>query len=432
MSEKDRRRPGERLERLVQLGRVGFTSALRMLEGESVRLRAMALTYTTLFALVPALVVAFSVVQAFAGQGGGISERIHEFLIENLAVGARSTLEPYLDKFIANAHLASAGLVGGALLVYSGISLFSDVETAINDIWSIRRRRPLRQQVVTYWVGLTLGPLLLAASVMASHAAKTWLAGSGVRFLGGLAGVLLTCAFFTVIYYIVPATKVQLNAAAIGGLLAGVSWEVAKWAYAIFVARSVRYHAIYGSVAAIPIFLLWLYLSWTLMLFGAKVAFIVQHASALLRKRPLASTQGSREILAGEAMLRIARCFDRGDPPPAEDEIASDAQALAEDVGEALAALRQAGLVTPTAEGGLVPSRSLDRISLLHVRTAVQGPGSEAPDEARVGRILKDVEDEAARRLSRITFQELVASAEATEGASGAVPDAENPLPSRP
>jgi membrane protein len=419
MSEKTVRTPGEQLERLVQLGRAGITSALRMLEGESVRLRAMALTYTTLFALVPAMVVAFSVVQAFAGQGGGISDRIHEFLIENLAVGARSTLEPYLDKFIANAHLASAGLVGGALLVYSGISLFSDVETAINDIWSIRRRRPLRQQVITYWVGLTLGPLLLAASVVASHAAKGWLAGSGVRFLGEAAGVLLTCAFFTVIYYIVPATKVQLSAAAIGGGLAGVAWEIAKWGYAIFVGKSVRYHAIYGSVAAIPIFLLWLYLSWTLMLFGAKVAFIVQHASALLRKRPLASTQGSREILAGEAMLQIARAFDVGAPPPAEDEIASSAQALAEDVGEALAALRQAGLVTPTAEGGLVPSRSLDRITLFDVRTALTGPGPEAPDDARVGRILKEVEGEAGRRLSAVTFQELVATAEAADRASG-------------
>jgi membrane protein len=419
MSEKTVRTPGEQLERLVQLGRAGISSALRMLEGESVRLRAMALTYTTLFALVPAMVVAFSVVQAFAGQGGGISDRIHEFLIENLAVGARSTLEPYLDKFIANAHLASAGLVGGALLVYSGISLFSDVETAINDIWSIRRRRPLRQQVITYWVGLTLGPLLLAASVVASHAAKGWLAGSGVRFLGEAAGVLLTCAFFTVIYYIVPATKVQLSAAAIGGGLAGVAWEIAKWGYAIFVGKSVRYHAIYGSVAAIPIFLLWLYLSWTLMLFGAKVAFIVQHASALLRKRPLASTQGSREILAGEAMLQIARAFDVGAPPPAEDEIASSAQALAEDVGEALAALRQAGLVTPTAEGGLVPSRSLDRITLFDVRTALTGPGPEAPDDARVGRILKEVEGEAGRRLSAVTFQELVATAEAADRASG-------------
>ena len=397
----------ERVERLVRLARAGITSVLRMWEGESVRLRAMALTYTTLFALVPALVVAFSVVNAFAGMGK-ISERVHDFLLENLAVGARESIAPYLDRFVANAHLTSAGLIGAAILVYSGISLFQDVERAINDIWSIRRRRPIRQQVVIYWVGLTLGPLLLAGSVMAGHTARTWLAGSGVRALGVGAGVLLTCAFFTVIYFIVPATKVQLKAAALGGLLAGVAWEIAKWGYAIFVGRSVRYHAIYGSVAAVPIFLLWLYVSWTLLLFGAKLAFIIQHASALLRMRPLAATHAGREYLAGEAMLRIALAFDRSEPPPADDDIASDAQALAEDVGEVLAQLRQAGLIVPVADGGLVPSRPLERITLLDVRRAVHGPGAELSEAADVGKILKDVEGEAERRLAEVNFRSLV------------------------
>jgi membrane protein len=411
MPEVGGRRLVERVERLVMLARAGITSALRMWEGESVRLRAMALTYTTLFALVPAMVVAFSVVNAFAGMGG-ISDRVHDFLLENLAVGARESIAPYLDRFVANAHLTSAGLIGAAILVYSGISLFQDVERAINDIWSIKRRRSIRQQVIIYWVGLTLGPLLLAGSVMAGHTARTWLvAGSGVRALGVGAGVLLTCSFFTVIYFIVPATKVQLKAAALGGLLAGVAWEIAKWGYAIFVGRSVRYHAIYGSVAAVPIFLLWLYVSWTLLLFGAKLAFIIQHASALLRMRPLAATHAGREYLAGEAMLRIALAFDRSLPPPTDDDIASDAQALAEDVGEVLAQLRQAGLIVPVSEGGLVPSRPLERITLLDVRRAVHGPGAELSEEADVGRILKDVEGEAERRLADVNFRALVARA---------------------
>jgi membrane protein len=398
---------GERVERLIQLVRAGVGSAVRVLEGESVRLRAMALTYTTLFALVPALVVAFSVVQAFAGMGG-INDKVREFLIENLAVGARGTIEPYLDTFVKNAHLASAGIVGGALLVYSGISLFQDVERAINDIWAIRRRRSIRQQVIIYWVGLTLGPLLLAGSVMAGHTARSWLAGSGIWFLGRLASVLFTCAFFTVLYYIVPATKVQLGAASIGGAIAGVAWEIAKWGYAIFVAKSVRTHAIYGSVAAVPIFLLWLYLSWLLMLFGAKVAFIIQHRSTLLRKHPLASNLAGREIIAGEAMLRIARAFDAGKAPLSEDEVAADGPALAEDVEEVLGQLRQAGLVVPVSDGGLVPARSLERISLLDVRRAIRGPGTEHADDVAVGRILMDIDGQADRQLAAVHFRRLV------------------------
>ena len=163
-----------------RLARAAAEAASRALHGESVRLRAMALTYLSLFALVPALVVAFSVVQAFTGMER-ISERVNEFLFENLAVGARATIEPYLKAFVQNAHVTSAGLVGGALLVWSAVSLFSNVDRALNDIWGIRRRRSLASQAVTYWVGLTLGPLLLAGSVMVGSSTRSFLASTGMR-----------------------------------------------------------------------------------------------------------------------------------------------------------------------------------------------------------------------------------------------------------
>src|SRR5512144_2594183 len=133
-----------------------------------------------------------------------IAARLHEFLFDNLAVGARATIEPYLDRFIQNTHVTSAGLVGGALLVWSSVSLFQNVDRAVNDIWGIRRRRPLGQQAITCWVGVTLGPLLLAGSVMLGHSTRSFLAGSGLRFLGAGAGALLTCTFFAVLYVIIP------------------------------------------------------------------------------------------------------------------------------------------------------------------------------------------------------------------------------------
>src|SRR5512138_2798293 len=200
--------------------------ALRMLGGEAVQLRAMALTYISLFALVPGLVVAFSVVQAFTGMQR-ISERLHEFLFENLAVGARATIEPYLDRFIQNTHITSAGLVGGALLVWSSVSLFQNVDRALNDIWGVRRRRSVAQQATIYWLAMTLGPLLLAGSVMLGHSTRAALAGSGVGFLGPAAGALLTCASFSLLYLVVPNTKVRPRNAAAGGLVAGLAWEAA-------------------------------------------------------------------------------------------------------------------------------------------------------------------------------------------------------------
>lgn len=380
-------------------------TALHIIEGESVRLRAMALTYISLFALVPALVVAFSVVQAFTGTEK-IAERVHEFLFENLAVGARATIEPYLDRFVDNAQVARAGVVGALLLVWSAVTLFSNVERAINDIWGIRRRRSITQQAVIYWVGLTLGPLLLAGSVMAGHAAQGFLAGTGVRAAGAAGGGLLTCLFFAVLYQIVPNTRVQLRAAAAGGLAAGIAWEGAKGLYTFAVARIFRYHAIYGSVAAVPIFLFWLFVSWTILLFGARLAYVVQYASQLIRGT--SRSRIGREILAGQALLRIARAFDAREPAPDNGTVAAALQATAEEAGEVLAALRGAGLVVALTEGGLVPARPLEQITLLDVRRAVLGP--DVLTGARSGVLagmLKNVEDEAAEKLQAITFRAL-------------------------
>jgi membrane protein len=397
-----------RVERDLRTAVSAVSTAIRFLEGENVRLRAMALTYISLFALVPALVVAFSVVQAFTGMER-ISARVNEFLFENLAVGARATIEPYLTRFVQNAHLTSAGLVGGALLAWSAVSLFSNVDGAVNQIWAIRRRRSVKEQAVIYWVGLTLGPLLLAASVMAGHAARDFLAGTGVAVLARVASAVLTCFAFGVLYLIIPNTKVSVRAAALGGLVAGVGWEVAKWAYTYAVARIFRYQVVYGSVAAVPIFLLWLYLSWAILLFGARISYLVQYASVLIQGAPHPGSKTGREILAGRVMLAIARAFDAGTgDAPDGGELATQLALDAEDAGEAVAVLRQGGLVVAVADGGLVPARPLERITLEDVRRAIEGAeAAERRGGGLVGDLVAGAEDEAAARLAAVTFRDL-------------------------
>jgi membrane protein len=394
-----------------RLARAAAEAASRALHGESVRLRAMALTYLSIFALVPALVVAFSVVQAFTGVER-MADQVHEFLLDNLAVGARATLEPYLERFVNNAHAASAGLVGGALLVWSMVSLFSNVDGAINDIWGVKRRRRLRDQAITYWVGLTVGPLLLAGSVYLGHTTRLWLAGTGLGFLAVGGGVLLTCAFFATLYLLVPNTKVALGSALGAGLVAGVAWEVAKWGYAIAVTRFFKYQAVYGAVAVIPTFLLWLYVSWTILLFGARVAFVVQNAPALWRGGPLADHPTTREALAARVMLEVALAFDatggEGDVP-APTDLARALRVQPEDVAGVVDALRTAHLLRGLASGGLVPGRPIERISLLDVRQAVLGPAPTRPEAepVSVDRALAEVEAETGARLARTTFRTL-------------------------
>lgn len=395
-----------RVERELRLASTALRLALRVVEGETVRLRAMALTYISLFALVPALVVAFSVVQAFTGMDA-ISSRVHEFLIQNLAVGARSSIEPYLDRFIRNAHATSAGVVGGALLVWSAVTLFTNVDRAVNDVWGIRRRRTVTQQAVIYWVGLTLGPILLAASTTLGAYTQTVLANTGVRALVVLSGTLLNCAFFATLYQIIPNTRVKLRAALVGGIAAGVAWDVAKWGYAFVVARIFKYHAIYGSVAAVPIFLFWLFVSWTIVLFGARLAYVVQYARTLMSPAPRADSAIAREILAGRTLLLVAQAFDRGDDPPDPGDVAARLGSTPEEASEALGALRLRGIVVSLADGGLVPARPLEKITLLDVRRAVSGREARPDEPGILSEILTDLERNAADQLDAVTFREL-------------------------
>ncbi len=413
--------PGEGQATLERLGvragrlwRATVEAITRAFDGEAVQLRAMALTYLSIFALVPALVVVFSVVQALTGMER-IAAQLNAFILDNLAVGARNTLEPYLARFTSNAHAASAGLVGGALLAWSAISLFSNVERAINDLWGIRRRRMLRRQVLTYWVGLTLGPLLLAGSVALAVGARAWLAGTGLGSIAAAGSVLLTCSFFAVIYWLVPFTRVRPSAALGAGLVAGLAWEAAKWGYAEAVTRFFHYNAIYGSVAVLPTFLLWLFVSWTILLSGARIAYVMQFAPVLWRGGPQAEHPTTRETLAGEVLVSVALAHRTlNGPAPDEGMLAFALKVRHDDVAEVVEALRGAGLVKVLEGGGLVPGRPEARITMLDVRRAVLGVAPPRVGAALdvVERTLAGIDLEVTALLERTTLAQLCDQAE--------------------
>ena len=392
----------------------GARPLARAMGGESLRLRAMALTYLSLFAVVPALVVAFSVVRGFAGTDP-LWRLIHGYLLDNLAVGARTSIEPYLDRFVRNAHATSAGLVGGALLLFSAVSLFDNIERAVNDIWSVRRYRPFAQRALLCWAGLTLGPILLAGSLALGHAVSTFLAGAPVgQLLVRLAAALLSCSLFAAGYFFLPATRVRPWAAVLGGVLAGLAWELAKGLYTFAVARFFSYHAVYGSVAAVPIFLLWLFVSWTLVLFGARVAFVAQHARVILKGHAPAGhgTPLGRELLAARVTLEIALAYRDGTPPPDSIDLALRIESFPDPVREIVAALRARGLILEVTGGGLVPGRPLEQLSLAEIRAAVAGevPVARAtPEEALLSAILTGAEGAAAEALASRSFAELCA-----------------------
>jgi membrane protein len=380
--------------------------AARGIRAERVQMRAMALTYISLFALVPALVVAFSVVQAFTGMER-ISAVVHDFLLENLAVGARESVEPYLDRFVHNTHVARAGLVGAALLFWSAYSLIGNIEAAVNDLWEVRIRRSLRIRTLVYWMAVTLGPLVLAASATVSEVAHAYLATRGSKALAMAASAVLSSFFLTLLYLFVPNARVRLRPALAGGVVAGIGWEIAKWGFAWAMQGSVRLHAIYGSVAAVPIFLTWMYLSWSIVLFGARLSFVVQNAPAFIGEGQHAA-RSERELAAANALLHVSTAFRAGDPAPTREHLVRRIRA-GEGFIEVLEALRTAGLLKPLAGGGIVPGRAPEAITLLDVRRAVLGTDAVSADRKLddAAEVFRQADERAAERLRGVTIGDL-------------------------
>ncbi|HVF33828.1 MAG TPA: YihY family inner membrane protein [Candidatus Saccharimonadia bacterium] len=233
---------------------------------------AGAMSYTTLFGLVPLTTAALGIISAFPVFAEW-SERLTEFIFANFVPASGQVVRGYLTDFAANAaKLTSAGVL--ALLV-SALVLMSSIENQFNMIWRVPPRRRRLARFVVYWTVLTLGPLLLAASIGAGTDA---LARTGSADSYGIADVVASVVPFFVTWFavmlsflVVPNAVVRPRNAAIGALVAAMLFELAKFLLAMYL-RSANYDEVYGALAVIPVFLIWIYVCWVVILLGASLA----------------------------------------------------------------------------------------------------------------------------------------------------------------
>ncbi len=381
-------------------------AGLGAFRGEDLKLRAMALTYISIFSLLPAVMVTVSMVRSFPDLDR-VRLQIQDFLTTNLAVGARDKVQAYLDQYVFGASAMTPGLLGFALLLASAVVLLAQVEHAVNVIWSVRHPRPRLQRWLTYWAALTIGPLVMAGSIAIALDANDRLGAP--RIVGQVAAVALSYVFFVVSYLILPATRVRFWPALGGGVLAGTAFELAKGGYTWAVTHLFRFQAVYGSIAAVLVFLLWVYLSWTIFLLGARFAFVLQHHRALADQEEQGNAMG-RELLAVRALLEVALSWRDGLQPPDAGEVADRIDAAAEPVRDVLSLLEEAGFLSESDDGRLVPTRPLDRVTLADVRRVIAGPpprAAEGGSNAMLAALLDEGEGAAVERLSRTTLEDL-------------------------
>lgn len=419
-SETSRRR--RRGKRLLQT----LTVILRDVAQGQLTLRAMGLVYTTLLSLVPLLALSFSVLKAF-----GVHNQIQPFLQRVLApLGENSgEVTRRIIGFIDNMNVGVLGSLGLALLIYTALSMIEKVEEAFNYIWHVPRTRSFGERFSRYLSLMLVGPLLvfsalgITATVVNAEVTRQILAVEpfGQLFLGlsRLMPYLLVVAAFTFAYDFVPNTQVRPAAALLGGLAAGVAWQTAGWAFAEFAATAGTYRAIYSGFAILILFLIWLYLSWLILLVGASVAFYSQHPEYLIARsgEPRLSNR-MRERLALAAMSLIAGNFLAGRPPLSVDAMAHRLRVPGHAIQVVLEALDRHGLVAaaagevraylPARDLGAIPVRELLDVARTAEEELYLGP-ADLPLQPEVDQVLRRLEEAVGGALAGLTVRDIAA-----------------------
>ena len=239
---------------------------------------ASSLTFTSLLALVPIITVALTVVSAFP-VFESLIHHLRRFLMNNIVPQSLASVTTYATQFSENATQLTA--MGIAFVALTALMLMITIDTAFNSIWRASRPRNFFQRLLVYWMALTVGPLFVGASLtLTSYLIRLSLGliddPPGVAFLLlRLVSLLLTSVALALLYFTVPNRPVLKRDALIGGLTAGICLEAMKQGFSYYIANFATYELVYGAFAAIPVFLLWIYLSWLIVIGGAVLAALL-------------------------------------------------------------------------------------------------------------------------------------------------------------
>ncbi|HYE32836.1 MAG TPA: YhjD/YihY/BrkB family envelope integrity protein [Methylomirabilota bacterium] len=399
--------------------------------------RASALAYTTLLALIPLLALVVSIsTAAFAGAQGG--ERVDDLLDrlvrtvapqldlihdeEERSIARYQTVEQ-IKTYIGNVNSGALGATAGLMLVFVGISLLSTIEATFNDIWGVTRGRAWLSRIVHYWATLTLGPVLLISALGLAAGPRFTTTRKALSVIPGLEALITMVLPFTIItlaftafYKQIPNTKVRFMPALVGGLVGGLLWQLNNMASAFYASRIVTYSKIYGSISIVPIFLLGLYFSWLIVLLGAQVAYAFQNRRVYAEERQAESiNQRGREFGALRLMLFIAERFLMGEKPPTRADMSLKLGVPSQLSCQLLSCMGCARLVIEVQgdETGYAPARPLTDITIADVLDALRaGAGNDlSTHEDATREFLRDqfsrVSEAERNTASAMTIQEL-------------------------
>jgi membrane protein len=395
---------------------------------EQLILRAMSLVYTTLLSFVPLLAVSFSVLKAF-----GVHTRFLIFLYYFLEPLGDSGIDLSMKiiGFVENVKISVLGSIGLSSLIYTVISTIQKIESALNYIWNIKGTRGFSQRFSNYMSVLLVGPVLIfsalgiTTTLMSSTAMKKFMAiqmlGPVMYMISRLVPYLLIATAFTLIYMLLPNTRVRFRSALAGGIAAAVLWQTIGWIFTSFVASSAQHSAIYSGFASLILFLIWLYWNFLTLLIGARISFYMQYPQLLdAGSKVTMLSDRLKEKLALAIMFLVARNFHGNQPHWKFVSFTQKLGVPSEFVREVLSILEEKGLLVATHDEppAYLPGKDLEMITLNEIITSVRISGEDSQSDSKalasipeVDGLMKHMEQAIALSLDKQTLKDLIQSA---------------------
>lgn len=383
--------------------------------------QAAALAYQTTLSLVPILAIAFALLRSM---GSGESEdRLLDYLATYVLPDLRELI-PYLKAFSAKISIGAAGGVGLIITLVTCYSLYASVEQMFNDIWRAPNRRGVVGKFLTFYALVTLLPVLGAASIYWSG--KLVGTNSAAQVLGPLA---IQFAALVLTNKLLPNLTVRWRAALMGAAVSGIAIEALKWGFLKF-AKSMlleSYGGVYGPLALVPMVLLWIYLSWLLILLGAEIAHAFQNLSLLeAEERRQHGKEPLNALVATQLLAAVAAHHERGGPGIEREQLAKDFGLSTDVVSRIVQRLKEHELIAEVRgdKVGLIPARASNAIALDDVLEAFRATdlqiarGALSPNLAQV---LHDLEETRQKQIQGVTLADLLPEA----------PTAPQPVPER-
>jgi membrane protein len=382
--------PGKSL--LIRLIRV-VALAVRGFNENKCKFRASALTFYTLLSIVPVIALMFGIAKGF-----GLQKQVEEQLLAKME-GQKEVVTKIID--FSNSLLAntSGGVIAGigvAFLFWTIISVLSNIENSFNDIWGVVKPRTFGRKFGDYLSIILVCPILLvisgSATIFVSSQVKLitekipLLQNLGPAFwiLLKVLPYLSIWVAFTFIFAFMPNTKVRLKSALIGGIVAGTIFEVAQWVYIDFQIGVAKYGAIYGSFAALPLFLIWLQTSWFIVLFGAEVSFAHQNVETYeFEPDCLSVSHTFKTLLSLLVAHRLIHRFCDGEKPCDDSQLSHELEIPVRLVRQILFELSESGVLSEVRKGedrelAYQPAIDVDKITVKFVIDRLQQRGTSS------------------------------------------------------